>query len=157
MFSCEICYTFKNIFFFCHSMLWIIDASLLKIWVKVFKNGPIKICGRQPLKNFKSIFLKAAFHKFYWFILEYLDSYVQFIELIINAQIPKAMKDSELFNWSRSIQSYVVNIKRHIGYFFLTYRIVIYGKLPYIENYRISKTSSKRWSIIAITYWVKVH
>ena len=22
-------------------------------WDKVFKNGPIKICGRQPLKNFK--------------------------------------------------------------------------------------------------------
>ena len=23
------------------------------IWVKVFKNGPNKICGRQPLKNLK--------------------------------------------------------------------------------------------------------
>ena len=23
------------------------------IWVKVFKNGPSKICGRQPLKNLK--------------------------------------------------------------------------------------------------------
>ena len=22
-------------------------------WVKVFKNGPSKICGRQPLKNLK--------------------------------------------------------------------------------------------------------
>ena len=43
---------------------------------KVFKNGPSKICGRQPLKNLKgydllkadhahSIFLKAVFHKFY--------------------------------------------------------------------------------------------
>ena len=30
-------------------------------WVKVFKNGPSKICGRQPLKNFT------------WFIIEYLD------------------------------------------------------------------------------------
>ena len=140
MFSCEICYTFKNIFFFCHSMLWIIDASLLKIWVKVFKNGPIKICGRQPLKNFKSIFLKAAFHKFYWFILEYLDSFVQFIELIINAQIPNAMKDSELFNSSRSIQSSVVNIKRHKGYFFNLrnchiWKATVYRKLSYIENF----------------------
>ena len=25
------------------------------IWVKVFKNGPRKICGRQPLKNFEVI------------------------------------------------------------------------------------------------------
>ena len=35
-------------------------------WVKVFKNGPNKICGRQPLKNLKctSNFLKAVFHKF---------------------------------------------------------------------------------------------
>ena len=31
------------------------------IWDKVFKNGPSKICGRQPLKSF----LKAVFHKFY--------------------------------------------------------------------------------------------
>ena len=26
---------------------------VLNIWVKVFKNGPSKICGRQPLKNLK--------------------------------------------------------------------------------------------------------
>ena len=43
---------------------------------KVFKNGPSKICGRQPSKKLKgygllevdhtrSNFLKAAFHKFY--------------------------------------------------------------------------------------------
>ena len=23
------------------------------MWVKVFKNGPSKLCGRQPLKNLK--------------------------------------------------------------------------------------------------------
>ena len=40
-------------------------------WVKVFKNGPSKICGRQPLKYLKwydhitSNILKAVFHKFY--------------------------------------------------------------------------------------------
>ena len=28
------------------------------IWVKVFKNGPSKICGRQPLKNLKSYYFK---------------------------------------------------------------------------------------------------
>ena len=46
---------------------------------KVFKNGPRKISGRQPLKNFKeygrpypSNILKAVFHKFTWSILEYL-------------------------------------------------------------------------------------
>ena len=27
-------------------------------WIKVFKNGPSKICGRQPLKNMKSYHYK---------------------------------------------------------------------------------------------------
>ena len=50
--------------------------SLKNYWDKVFKNGPGKICGRQPLKNLKwhdlikadhtpPNFLKAVFHKFY--------------------------------------------------------------------------------------------
>ena len=29
------------------------DDGSSDIWVKVFKNGPSKICGRQPLKNLK--------------------------------------------------------------------------------------------------------
>ena len=33
------------------------------IWDRVFKNGPSKICGRQPLRNFT------------WSILEYFVSY----------------------------------------------------------------------------------
>ena len=45
------------------------------IWDKVFKNGPNKICERQPLKNLRDMvclsrpyfikFLKAVVHKFY--------------------------------------------------------------------------------------------
>ena len=27
--------------------------KLWNLWVKIFKNGPSKICGRQPLKNLK--------------------------------------------------------------------------------------------------------
>ena len=34
-------------------------------WVKLFKDGPSKICGRQPLTYFPSSSLKAVFHKFY--------------------------------------------------------------------------------------------
>ena len=30
------------------------------IWNKVFKNGPSKICGRQPLKNLKFKFFKGC-------------------------------------------------------------------------------------------------
>ena len=53
----------------------IIIKLLNNIWAKVFKNGPNKICGRQPLKiwsymifeadHITSIFLKGVFHKFY--------------------------------------------------------------------------------------------
>ena len=36
------------------------------IWAQVFKKGPSKICGRQPLKNLMGYgLLKAVFHKFY--------------------------------------------------------------------------------------------
>ena len=38
---------------------------------KVFKNGPSKICGRQPLKHLKRC------GNFTWYILEYLVSCVQ--------------------------------------------------------------------------------
>ena len=31
----------------------ILEKMLKSIWVKVFKNGPSKICGRQPLKDLK--------------------------------------------------------------------------------------------------------
>ena len=51
------------------------EQTQRRIWDKVFKNGPGRICGSQPLKNLKgyrllkqmishSNFLKAAFHKF---------------------------------------------------------------------------------------------
>ena len=46
------------------------------IWDKVFKNGPIKICGRQPLKNLKEyglltlqIFQRLCSANFTWSIL----------------------------------------------------------------------------------------
>ena len=29
------------------------DITIRLIWVKIFKNGPSKICGSQPLKNLK--------------------------------------------------------------------------------------------------------
>ena len=75
------------------------------IWVTVFKNGPSKICGRQPLKHFKwyglpkqtislqifyrlssknfylvtislQIFYRLSFTNFTWSILEFLDPYM---------------------------------------------------------------------------------
>ena len=47
----------------CHGRIWndvsctwdivlILDCQEI-VWHKVFKNGPNKICGRQPLKNLK--------------------------------------------------------------------------------------------------------
>ena len=55
-------------------------ALLPYIWDKVFKNGPSKICKRQPLKNLKGYGLpkedltpsKVVFNKFCCSIFEYL-------------------------------------------------------------------------------------
>ena len=43
------------------------------MWDKLFKNGPSKNCGRQPLSNLNFKFLKAASTNFTWSILEYFD------------------------------------------------------------------------------------
>ena len=32
------------------------DARLVSYGIKIFKSGPSKVCGRQPLKNLKRIF-----------------------------------------------------------------------------------------------------
>ena len=93
---CQVChvkmYSIESIFYHCF-LLWIVkvldkgydmirDIDILIwicwydiIWVYVFKNRPSKICGRQPLKDFKwydllrqtisSQIFKAVFHKFY--------------------------------------------------------------------------------------------
>ena len=54
------------------------------IWDSIFKNGPIKICGRQPLKNLKwygllslQIFQRLFSTHFTWSILEYLNPFVK--------------------------------------------------------------------------------
>ena len=52
---------------------------ILIIWIKVFKNGSSKICGRQPLKNLKwygLLRVRPPTTNFTWPILEYLDPYV---------------------------------------------------------------------------------
>ena len=67
----------------------------------VFKNGPSKICGRQPLKNLT------------WSILEYLDtnalSYFQYkislmvLRNILTKSFWKYLKEVLYFNASRSM------------------------------------------------------
>ena len=45
---------FNNRFSMTATKIWLqLFSRLSFIWVKVFKNGPSKICGRQPLKNLK--------------------------------------------------------------------------------------------------------
>ena len=49
------------------------------IWDKVFKNGPRKICGRQPLRNLKGYDLlkqRSFSTTFPWSILEYFVPYI---------------------------------------------------------------------------------
>ena len=77
-----------------------LKALVILIWDKVFKNGPSRICGRQPLKNFKryglrketislQIFLRLSSTNFTWFILEYfvpfmLNRVTYFIQWLIS-------------------------------------------------------------------------
>ena len=59
---------------------WTVFLNCIK-WGKVFKNGPSKICGRQPLKTLKEYgllnFLKAVFCKRYldhsWILYDLLQ------------------------------------------------------------------------------------
>ena len=64
------------------------------IWDKVFKNGPSKICGGQPLKNLKGygllqqiislqIFQRLSSTNFTWSILEYFVSYTTILPQIL--------------------------------------------------------------------------
>ena len=61
----QICLRVTNDFLLMHLLFHI--SSNFYIWDKVFKNGPSKICRRQPLKNLKGYGLP----NFTWSILEY--------------------------------------------------------------------------------------
>ena len=39
--------------FVSYNLFYVFIFNVTNIWIKVFKNAPSKICGRQPLKNFK--------------------------------------------------------------------------------------------------------
>ena len=62
---------------FCHAKENFRKKSLVHhfTWDKVLKNGPSKICGRQPLKNLKWYGLLFSTN-FTWFILEYFFSFL---------------------------------------------------------------------------------
>ena len=59
----------KIINVWCHKIM-----KTTRICDKVFKNGPSKICGRQPLKTLKWYSLLKS--NFTWSILEYLQPYL---------------------------------------------------------------------------------
>ena len=43
------------------------------VWDKIFKNGPSKICGRQPLKNCGQILWRLSSTNFIWSIFIFLS------------------------------------------------------------------------------------
>ena len=62
-------YFCKMLHFTCFTEFWIyfsrdFSSQSMILCDKIFKNGPSKICGRQPLKNLKWYGL-PIFHKFY--------------------------------------------------------------------------------------------
>ena len=52
------------------------------IWDNVFKDGPSKICGRQPLKNLKALNRPYPF-KFFKGCLPFLNTLVPFVSRVI--------------------------------------------------------------------------
>ena len=88
-------------------------------WGKVFKNEPNKVCGGQPLKNFKgdglleanhtpSNFLNAVFHKFY-----FVHSWILCPKCTIKAQehhyiLPKC--NNQLLQYIRILSSIITDI-----------------------------------------------
>ena len=49
----ENCFTRKLVRIAAHQISDMFCVAVIEIWDKVFKNGPSKICVRQPLKNLK--------------------------------------------------------------------------------------------------------
>ena len=69
---------FLLLFTCCRKVLGKIPGINMDIWVKVFKGGRNKICGRQPLKNVSNMVGVCRLFStgFTWSILEYLDPFL---------------------------------------------------------------------------------
>ena len=69
------------------------QLPVISICVKVFKNGPSKICGSQPLKNLNwyglpislQIFSRLSSTNLTWSILEYLDPFMTPSNIYVDA------------------------------------------------------------------------
>ena len=63
-----------------------IDQLQRIIWVKVFKNGPSKICGKQPLKKFEVIWSAKVFLELQYLVYDLIDFFKSM--MFINASLP---------------------------------------------------------------------
>ena len=71
------------------------------IWVKVYKNGPSKICGRHPLKNLKRPSFQVSakppewlYHLF--FIKKALSNILLKVHLVTCSQLKKKKKHAKM-------------------------------------------------------------
>ena len=81
------------------------------IWVKVFKNGPCKTCGRQPLKfeiiwsawadHITSNFFKAVFHKSYLVHLNTLTHLLANVLVWLLVRMENRVGVSSVFFWGK--------------------------------------------------------
>ena len=85
--------TFSAIFWICINGYYMMfnPPLLLCIWDKVFKSGPSKICGRQPLKNLKGY---GLLKQYMWLLL---SSFQYCITNFSNHFFKKKKKCSENF------------------------------------------------------------
>ena len=104
-----------------------------QIWVNVFKNGPSKICGRQPLKNFT------------WTILEYLALIHLLLQQIANF-IYYIVLDSN-YSISQNVERTEINIDLLISFEceFISRKIYEFC----LQNLKIRGILACFWSLIA--------
>ena len=119
-------FTFKNVHVCLAALTWIYISFpiLCYKWIKTFKNGPNKICGRQPLKNRSDMvclstsnLLKAVFHKFYL-----VHSWIPWPKCLFTSLLPKLTWE-EL--WDVPGFLYIIYLSLYVDYVKHCYSVLV--------------------------------
>ena len=130
---------------------WVEYHSLQKKSGKVFKNGPSKICGSQPLKNLKwfgllrkiislQTFYRLSSTNFTWPIFEYLDLIVPHF-IFCTSLLPSTFKQvlfwkqKVLFLFSMSLTYWLHVPSKLLGISILTKLVILINYSTVFKNF----------------------